>query len=138
MGTRSLTYIKENNSVSKTICCIYRQYDGYPEGHGRDLFNTFGKTKIINGYGDQKAPLFANGMGCFAAQVINNLKTDIGGIYLYPPDSKDVWEEYTYTFYLHNEILYLKVVEVCGEKKRKIFDAPFSGFGEYLKETEQI
>lgn len=36
MGTRSLTvFIDEHND--KEIVVMYRQMDGYPEGHGQDL-----------------------------------------------------------------------------------------------------
>ena len=31
MGTRSLTYVYENEAP---IICMYRQFDGYPSGHG--------------------------------------------------------------------------------------------------------
>ena len=34
MGTRSLTFVYEDN---KPIVNMYRQFDGYPEGHGQEL-----------------------------------------------------------------------------------------------------
>jgi hypothetical protein len=34
MGTRSLTFVYEEN---KPVVNMYRQYDGYIEGHGREL-----------------------------------------------------------------------------------------------------
>ena len=38
MGTRSLTTFIDNNTKEE-IVVMYRQYDGYPGGHGRDLLN---------------------------------------------------------------------------------------------------
>ena len=40
-------------------------------------------------------------MGCLSAQLIAHLKDGVGNIYVYPPDSKDCWEEFTY--YIYNE-----------------------------------
>ena len=37
MGTRSLTYVYDDYSVNTPIMCMYRQYDGYPTGHGAEL-----------------------------------------------------------------------------------------------------
>jgi hypothetical protein len=34
MGTRSVTIVMEEN---QELCRIYRQYDGYPKGHGLEL-----------------------------------------------------------------------------------------------------
>ena len=39
MGTRSLTYIKSEYNTEDNIVCIYRQFDGYPSGHGIELAN---------------------------------------------------------------------------------------------------
>ena len=36
MGTRCLTYVYEGNSP---LVCLYRQFDGYPSGHGTELAN---------------------------------------------------------------------------------------------------
>ena len=35
MGTRSLTFVYNDNK--KPIINLYRQYDGYPSGHGAEL-----------------------------------------------------------------------------------------------------
>ena len=38
MGTRSLTrFIEVVENKKNPITCIYRQYDGYPSGHGKEL-----------------------------------------------------------------------------------------------------
>jgi len=93
MGTRSLTRIMDDG---KEICCIYRQFDGYPSGHGAALAAILAGTQIVNGMSGDYSKIH-NGMGCLAASVIAKLKDGPGGIYLYAPGSKDCGEEYTYT-----------------------------------------
>jgi hypothetical protein len=75
---------------------MYRQFDGYPEGHGIDLAEFLSGITIVNGLSLDDNSGIANGMGCLAAQIVAHFKTDPGGIYLYPPGTNDVWEEYTY------------------------------------------
>lgn len=95
MGTRSLTHFKDENN--KTIVTIYRQFDGYPSGMGLDIAEFLDKITVVNGFGmKEEAGTHANGMGCLAAQFIKYIKDGIGNVYLYPPDIKDCWEEYTY------------------------------------------
>jgi hypothetical protein len=91
MGTRSMTIVMDDNTE---ICRIYRQMDGYPEGHGLDLAKICDLT-MVNGIGSDKK--VANGMGCLAAQIIAGLKDGPGGIYLEPTggDIND-WCEYVY------------------------------------------
>ena len=92
MGTRAITKIY--NEDNQEIVNIYSQYDG-----GDYLFEKLkvfiANTPIISGFSDpdQKA---ANGMGCFAAQLVSFLKFGVGGFYLYPPKSKNMGEEYVY------------------------------------------
>ena len=31
--------------------CIYRQYDGYPSGHGHELAQFLGSKTLVNGFG---------------------------------------------------------------------------------------
>ncbi len=65
MGTRSLTRFYDEQSDA-VLVCIYRQYDGYPSGHGKDLAAFVAERKIVNGFGRSEQKL-ANGMGCLAA-----------------------------------------------------------------------
>lgn len=94
MGTRSLTHIKDEDN--KTLVTVYRQYDGYPKGHGLDLANFLVDITIVNGISLGENRKTANGMGCLAAQLIAELKKGAGGVYINTPDAKDCWEEYTY------------------------------------------
>lgn len=96
MGTRSLTTITEDG---KPLVKIYRQYDGYPEGHGRDLLDILRGREMVNGIpgGANGAKLF-NGTGCMAAQIIRKLKTEeAGGIYIAPLDDDGGCCDYRYT-----------------------------------------
>jgi len=94
MGTRSLTFVYTDHYGSETgpepIVNMYRQFDGYPSGHGLELsefLNSF--EAITNGipFGDTRK--LANGMGCLAAQLIAHFKQSVGGFYIYPVTSKD-------------------------------------------------
>lgn len=75
MGTRSATLFIDGN---QTVCHLYRQYDGYPAGHGVDLARACDVT-LCNGYvGEQTAAQWANGIACLAATAVSRLKTGIG------------------------------------------------------------
>lgn len=93
MGTRSLIHF---NDGEQTLCTIYRQFDGYPTGRGLELAEWLAGIRVVNGIrlGDTN---IANGCGCLAAQWIAKEKAGAGGVYIYPPNTKDCWEEYTYT-----------------------------------------
>ena len=102
MGTRSLTRVFEKWEDTKgkekrqAIMCMYRQYDGYPSGHGQDLAQFLEPFTIVNGIGLDDKRKIANGMGCLAAQLIAHFKDCPGNIYLYATDAKDCWQEYEY------------------------------------------
>lgn len=97
MGTRSLTFVYEDN---KAIINMYRQYDGYPEGHGQELAEFLGEfAAITNGIRVGETRKTANGMGCLAAQLVANFKTEVGGFYLYPTSAKDCGQDYEYHVY---------------------------------------
>jgi len=95
MGTRCLTVFKEDDGTE--IAVLYRQMDGYPEGHGEELAEFLADKAIINGIGGESLAGAFNGMHCLAAAVVAHFKTDIGGFYLYPAGTRDVDEEYVYT-----------------------------------------
>ena len=94
MGTRSLTFVYEGD---KPIVNMYRQFDGYPSGHGQELAEFLNSGKMVNGIPvGQKNVRFFNGMPCLAAQMVANFKDEAGGFYLYPVDARDCWQEYEY------------------------------------------
>jgi hypothetical protein len=100
MGTRCLTKVYDDND--EIIICLYRQYDGYPEGHGKELQAFINSGVVVNGIplGD-KRKLF-NGIYDFSAQLVAHFKTDVGQFYLYPPHTVDVGEEYVYHVKIKN------------------------------------
>lgn len=99
MGTRSITAFirKDESGKEKRYATIYRQYDGYPKGHGRDLAEFISGGKMVNGLPIGKpGGLIFNGMGCMAAAVVAHLKKEPGGIYLEPEDTELFDDDYTY------------------------------------------
>jgi hypothetical protein len=95
MGTRSLTFVYEEN---KPVVNMYRQFDGYPSGHGQELADFLLSGELVNGYSETKTLQF-NGMGCLAAQLIVNFKKTVGGFYIYPVESNNCWQDYEYHVY---------------------------------------
>ena len=119
MGTRSLTFVYDNNK--EPMLNMYRQFDGYPSGHGSELaefLNSF--DAIVNGIpvGDKRK--MANGMGCLAAQMIANFKTDVGGFYIYPVTAKDCGQDYEYHVY-ENRLVVKNPTEVMFSGSWKEF-----------------
>lgn len=73
MGTRSLTVMQDDHGTE--IAVLYRQYDGYPTGHGQELADFLKRFTITNGI-NTDAPHSANGMDCLAAQIITHFKSN--------------------------------------------------------------
>ena len=96
MGTRSLTFVYDEG---RPVINMYRQFDGYPSGHGRELAEFLLEGKMVNGIPVGRNERMFNGMGCLAAQLVSNFKKDAGGFYLYPMDCTDCWQEYEYHVY---------------------------------------
>ena len=98
MGTRSLTYVYVEDTP---IMCMYRQFDGYPSGHGVELAEFLTQIEMGNGIsGEPELFSSANGMGCLAAQMIVNFKKSPGGFYIYPVElDQACWQEYEYHVY---------------------------------------
>lgn len=92
MGTRALTRVFEHGA-DVPLVTLYRQMDGYPDGHGKELLGFAKGMPITNGIrGDGKGT--ANGMGCFAAQLIAHFKRAAGAHYVTPADPG--WDGYAY------------------------------------------
>lgn len=118
MGTRSLTFTYDRG---EKIMCMYRQYDGYPEGHGAELAKMLTTTE-------------SNGMLCLSATIVAALKTGWGNIYLYPITTKDAWQEYEY--HVHED--QVEIIKTYPES-RSIFMGSYSEFMEFCKakQTEE-
>lgn len=114
MGTRSITKVLDTNG--QTLICMYAQFDGYPSGHGKALLEFCKGMKIVNGIsGGAKAGTHANGMECFAIQLLTHFKKGIGGFYLYPTDTKmdECDAEFEYRI---RQALDLAIAEVWDEE----------------------
>lgn len=110
MGTRCLTVVQDE--AKKDVIVMYRQFDGYPEGHGAELANFLKPFVIVNGYSlDCKAGTHANGIGCLAAQLVAHFKKEIGGFYLHASGTRDVGEEFTYVVTERDGKPYLEIYE---------------------------
>ena len=117
MGTRSLTYIKDQyEDNDNIIICMYRQYDGYLSGHGKELAEFLQDFTVVNGYNSLTPARSANGMSCLAAQLVAHFKDGIGNIYLYPTSTKDVGEEFIYTISLTDSQIYIEVKDAWSDK----------------------
>ena len=149
MGTRSLTHFIERYTeqpkdkrrkpkVKDTeIVVMYRQYDGYPSGHGIQLAEFLAKGRLVNGISAAENELVFNGMGCLAAQVVANFKEGAGNIYLHKAGTKDCWEEYDYYVIGDDETneLILKCVTSRG---KVLFQGTPKEFLEQLEEIEKV
>lgn len=114
MGTRSLTRVIAGG---KHYVNLYRQFDGYPTGHGAELAAFIAGKEIVNGYQSSGQKAF-NGAGCLAASLVANFKKDIGGFYLYPAESTDCGQDYEYILTVDEEdqTLTVKVIGYRGEE----------------------
>ena len=132
MGTRSLTrviprqkglsYSEGHNHVEKSVINMYRQYDGYPTGHGIDLAEFLDDFKVVNGLSIPRPTKVANGTGCLAAQLVQHFKDGPGHVYLEALNGEpgDSWEEYIYTLYpKEGEPTFISIYDVW--KKECIF-----------------
>ena len=117
MGTRSLTYTYDGDG--EKIICLYRQFDGYPEGHGLELADVLLNTSN-------------NGIECLSASIVAKLKTGWGNVYLYPVTSGDCGQEYEYHVYEDH-------VEIRGYpfEDRVIFSGTHHEFKEFCQEQNR-
>jgi hypothetical protein len=143
MGTRSLTFVYDGETP---IINMYRQYDGYPTGHGAELGEFLSQFEMCNGIPVGKAveKKLANGMGCLAAQLVCNFKAGAGGFYLYPTSSDDCGQDYEYHVYKDQNGLRVRVTDrgcnmfglTMSDKNDAIFDGSLAEFVEFCTEKE--
>jgi len=96
MGTRALTFVYDERG--NTILNLYRQYDGYIEGHGAELAEFLAGKTLVNGFGREEKGI-ANGMGCLAAQMVAHFKDSVGGFYIHSVFETDCGQDYEYHVY---------------------------------------
>lgn len=152
MGTRSLTRVietyKDNGKEKKDILVtMYRQFDGYPSGHGMELAEFIKSGKVVNGISVGDTQEVFNGAGCFAAQMISHFKGDeAGGFYIYANSVKDAGQDYEYHVIINYDTKEIKLI--CFEygyinkagnyvdKKRKLFEGTADEFIQFVKKEE--
>lgn len=103
MGTRCITNVISEDG--ETYVSLYRQYDGYPEGHGKELAGWLEGAVIGNGISmGEVRPKFFNGVGDLALRMVTYFKGDhsqSGGFYIVPLDK--MWDaSYVYTIEAEN------------------------------------
>lgn len=96
MGTRSTTTVYDGDTP---ILSFYRQYDGYPSGHGQDLANFLTGKTVVNGIpGGVDQATIVNGPGDLAVRLLTAIKgnaDEAGGIYCVAHDQTGE-EDYHY------------------------------------------
>lgn len=152
MGTRSLTFVydtykaKNGRAVHRPIINLYRQYDGYPEGHGAELVEFLKQFTLTNGLGaGMPKSKSANGMGCLAAQLVANFKDGPGQFYLEPVTAKECGQDYEYHIYSNGPTFRVKVVNkgwnafglTMSDKNDVIFDGILAKAEEFCQASEE-
>jgi len=149
MSTRSITIVYNNDS--QPLVCLYRQFDGYPSGHGKELADFLTPVTLVtpvNGIGltaKRTAKRTADGMDCLAAQLVAHFKKEVGGFYLMPlVKNPDYGQEYEYHVYsdmvLVNKVLVNKVFVHDGYYKMNwsgIFTGGWHSFKDFCEQSDE-
>lgn len=157
MGTRSLTRVFDDAKKGKDDCILvmYRQFDGYPTGHGKELAQFMKDGTFVNGINlDEKNKKIFNGAGCFAAQLVAHFKDGPGGFYLHSAAIKDAGQEYEYHITVpfeasqNQELVVVQVYAVrmrwpngydkpASVTKRLLFGGTVQGFAKFIQQEER-
>ena len=117
MGTRSLTFVYDEQG--NKIINLYRQYDGYPTGHGQELAEFLNNQKMYNGAGD------------LAALLVAHFKKEPMNFYLHPTDVEDCGQDYEYHIYSSGINISIKIMNcgwnVFGETQDDTYEPLFVG-----------
>jgi hypothetical protein len=146
MGTRALTFVydsykaKNGRIVHRPIINLYRQYDGYPEGHGAEIYEFIKEFTIVNGLTNSTNKI-ANGMGCFAGQLVAHFKDGAGQFYLEPVTAKECGQDYEYHIYQEDYKFKIKVVDrgcnmfglTMSDKCEALYDGDVASFKQFCK-----
>ena len=136
MGTRALTFVYEGD---KPLVNLYRQYDGYPTGHGAELAQFLSEFHITNGISSGETRRTANGMGCLAAQVVAFFKESVGGFYIHSVDATECGQDYEYHVYQKDKELRVRVTDrgcnffglTMSDTNESLFDGSVSEFAKF-------
>jgi hypothetical protein len=147
MGTRCLTFVYDGE---EPVINMYRQFDGYPTGHGAELAEFLNGGRLVNGLINTKTPeeVVFNGMGCLAASMIAHFKQTPGSFYIHPVTDLNCGQDYEYHIHNNNGLVsgsqFRIEVYNCGcnffgmsgDTHEKIFDGTLAEFTEFCKEKE--
>ena len=125
MGTRCLTFVYDGD---KAILNLYRQFDGYPEGHGLELAKFLAGKQLVNGMSGDTSMVF-NGMGCLAAGLVAHFKQSAGGFYIHAVTDTDCWQDYEYHVYTDR-------VVVKGYNSKVIFNGTWEDLYGFCQQEE--
>jgi len=131
MGTRSLTFVYDEHN--EAIINLYRQYNGYPELHGRELANFLLPRIIVNDIQDETDDI-ANGMSCLAVQLIAHFSTSRkgAGFHIHSVSDRDCGQDYEY--HVHKDRVVVKhYCERVGllARQRELFSGDWENFSRY-------
>jgi hypothetical protein len=131
MGTRSTTHIYNGSKSSdKRMVSIYKQFDGYLSGYGKELFKFLDGYEVLNGYTqdhEKSDKKYANGMDCLGLQLIAHFKqkNKIGGYYLTTANDS---QEYDYHIYFVDNMIMIDIYNGS-----LIFSGNVSDFGLFIE-----
>ena len=106
MATRATARVYDDDGA-EVILTIYKHWDGYPEGFGETLNSIANRYTLVNGLNSNDTTGLANGMGCFAASLIKELKREAGDVYII----REGREEYNYRLKADGN----KIIVTCDE-----------------------
>ena len=131
MGTRSNTLIVEEG---EQLVNMYRQMDGYLEGHGAELLAFLEPITMVDGINLHGDPSQANGGECLAAQMIAYFKKGVGNIYIDRPllQQEDYVNDFTYTIIPH---ITGGIQVTVHEYQDQIFDGTIPQFKKFIEEA---
>jgi hypothetical protein len=149
MGTRSLTHIyaeTRSTEPQTPLLTLYRQFDGYLDGHGALISETFKGRRLVDGYSDEKRDV--NGMTNAATMLIGayyvatkepGKPISCGNLYVTEAGAKDQGEEYTYHLYPNKtgRGFHLVVEDIYTEGKM-LFDGPLDEFDPLMQEKLNV
>jgi len=138
MGTRALTFVYDG---STPIVNMYRQYDGYPSGHGLELAQFLTRGRLVQGLSGKEEVVF-NGMGCLAAAMIANFKETPGGFYIHSVEETECGQDYEYHVYQAGDEIRVRVTNrgcnmfglTMSDTNDNIFDGTAVEFFDYCTE----
>lgn len=98
MATRALTVVYDE--ADAPILYLYKHWDGYEwGGYGENLKQFCKQFRLIEGISksdEESEEKLANGMGCFAAQLVVHFKMKVGDVYIV--DSN--WIDWSYKYHV--------------------------------------